>query len=271
MTNPRTIGWAVLALLLLVPVAAGLGRDPIAMSLADALNAPSAAYPFGTDAMGRDVLARIAHGFLWDLGLSVAVVALSLAAGLILGMAGGYWGGPGDSALVIVLDLLVALPHLVFAIVLMAYLDQGPLGLILALSLSGWVKYARLARARAAQLRESDFVLMERVVGAGPGRILFCHLLPNILPPLGGLAALHLGHTVLHVAALGFLGLGLQPPTPEWGAMILESRPYLYRAPWLAIVPGFFVFLFMMVFTLLANRLTGGTESPAGRRIDVAA
>ncbi len=245
----------VLGTILLVPVAVGLFRDPTGISLADALIAPSPAFPFGADHMGRDVLARIAYGFLWDSGLSVTIVAASLALGVGLGLAGGYLGGAFDGALTIVMDLLVALPHLVLAIVLMAYFDQGPVALAVALTLPGWVKYARLARARAAALREADFILMERVVGAGPLRILLRHMVPNVLPPLAGLAALHLGHTVLNVAALGFLGLGLQPPTPEWGGMILESRPYLYQAPWLAITPGCFVFLFMMIFTLLAARL----------------
>jgi len=271
MIKPRLSGFIVLSLLLVVPVGIGLMRDPVAMSLADSLTAPSMAFPFGTDHMGRDVLARIAYGFFWDFGLSVSIVALSVVLGIVLGMVAGYWGGALDAGLTVVMDLLVALPHLVFAIVLMAYFEQGALALVLALGLTGWVKYARLARARAAQLREADFVLMERVVGAGAARILLCHLVPNILPPMVGLAVLHLGHTVLHVSALGFLGLGLQPPTPEWGAMILESRPYLYKAPWLAVVPGFFVFLFMMLFTLVANRLTGREEAVEHRGADATA
>lgn len=256
-SGSRTIVLVILGVLLLAPVAAGLFRDPVDLSLADALTAPSATFPFGADHMGRDVLARVAHGFLWDFGLSVSIVAVSLALGLFLGLTAGYVGGAFDNVVTVVMDLLVALPHLVLAIVLMAHFDQGPVSLAVALALPGWVKYARLARARAAVLRDADFILMERVVGAGSLRILFRHMVPNVLPPLGGLAALHLGHTVLHVAALGFLGLGFQPPTPEWGGMILESRPYLYQAPWLAIVPGFFVFLFMMLFTLLADRLEG--------------
>jgi ABC-type dipeptide/oligopeptide/nickel transport system permease subunit len=267
MRGSRNAVLLALAILLLAPVAIGLFRDPVEISLADALSAPSLSFPFGTDHMGRDVLARIAQGFLWDFGLSVTIVLASLALGLVLGLAGGYAAGAFDGALTIVMDLLVALPHLVLAIVLMAHFDQGPVALAAALTLPGWVKYARLARARAAVLREADFILMERVVGAGRLRILLCHMVPNVLPPLAGLAALHLGQTVLHVAALGFLGLGLQPPTPEWGGMILESRPFLYQAPWLAMVPGFFVFLFMMVFTLLADRLEA--RAGEGEREDV--
>jgi ABC-type dipeptide/oligopeptide/nickel transport system permease subunit len=251
------IGRIVCWLVLLLPVIGGffwgLSGDPLTMKLPRMLLAPSLILPFGTDHLGRDILARAAHGFLWDLALGLSVVGLSAFIGIVLGMIAGYCGRLIDALIILLMDILMSLPHIVLAMVIMMYLSYGSEALVLSLVLSGWVKYARIARAQTCSLKKQDFIICEKVLGADTLFILSRHILPNILPAVVGLAALHLGHTLLSIAALGFLGLGLQPPTPEWGTMIMESRPYIMRAPWMAIFPGLCIFLFICVFTLIGR------------------
>jgi peptide/nickel transport system permease protein len=139
--------------------------------------------------------------------------------------------------------------------VVMLYLSYNSEALVIALVIPGWVKYARIVRAQVISLKQQDFIVYEKTLGAGFTYILFKHLLPNVILPVIGLASLHLGHTLLSIASLGFLGLGLQPPSPEWGTMIMESRPYIMRAPWTAIFPGLFIFAFIFFFTQLGRQL----------------
>ncbi len=253
------IGRIVCGVGLLLPVVGGLllglSGDPLTMKLPRMLMAPSIAIPFGTDHLGRDILARVAHGFFWDLVLGLSVVVLSAVIGIALGMIAGYCGRWIDALIILLMDILMSLPHIVLAMVIMVYLSYGAEALVLSLVLSGWVKYARIARAQTCSLKKQDFIICERVLGADTLFILSRHILPNVLPAIVGLAALHLGHTLLSIAALGFLGLGLQPPSPEWGTMIMESRPYIMRAPWTAIFPGLCIFFFICVFTVIGRYL----------------
>ena len=246
---------AFMGTVLLAFVVWGLTRDPLTMVLSRALAEPSSVLPFGADHLGRDVLSRVAHGFYWDISLSFAVVLISAAVGVAFGLAAGYFGGLFDQAVILAMDSILSMPHIVLAMIIMLYLSYGPESLVIALALPGWVKYARIVRAQTYSLKQADFVICEQVLGAGPLFIIFRHLAPNIIAPLVGLMALHLGHTLMSIAALGFLGLGLQPPSPEWGTMIMESRPYIMRAPWTAFFPGLFVFLFIFVFTLLGRKI----------------
>lgn len=240
--------------LLLGFVAWGLTRDPVTMTLSKTLAAPCWDLPFGADHLGRDILARVAHGFYWDFSLSLAVVALCIALGVCAGLLSGWAGGMADGVMNLVMDSVLSLPHIVLAMVIMVALSYGPESLVVALVLPGWIKYARIIRAQTLSLKQADFVMCERVLGARPPFIVFRHILPNVIPPVLGLAALDLGHTLLSIASLGFLGLGLQPPSPEWGTMIMESRPYIMRAPWNAFFPGLFVFLFIFLFTLAGRK-----------------
>jgi ABC-type dipeptide/oligopeptide/nickel transport system permease subunit len=255
------IGRIVCGVGLLLPVAGGLLwgllGDPLTIKLPRMLVAPSMTMPFGTDHLGRDILARVAHGLLWDLALGLSVVVLSALIGIALGIIAGYCGRWIDALIIMLMDILMSLPHIVLAMVIMTYLSYGAEALVLSLVLSGWVKYARIARAQTCSLKKLDFIVCERVLGADTLFILSRHILPNVLPAIVGLAALHLGHTLLSIAALGFLGLGLQPPSPEWGTMIMESRPYIIRAPWTAIFPGLCIFLFICVFTAIGRYLDG--------------
>lgn len=238
----------------------GLCRDPITMTLSSHLSPPSVNLPFGSDHLGRDILARVAHGFFWDISLSLSVVLSSALIGISLGLTCAYAGGWVDHLLTLIMDVILSLPHIVLAMVLMLYLSYSPIGLVIALVLPGWVKYGRIIRAQVMVLKNVDFILYERVLGAGFSWICFRHLLPNVLLSVVGLAALHMGHTLLSVASLGFLGLGLQPPAPEWGAMIMEAQPYIMRAPWTAIFPGLFIFAYILVFTMTGRALEKGPQ-----------
>lgn len=242
-----------IAALFTASIGYGLTLDPIEASLRDSLRPPSLNFPLGTDHLGRDVLARIAHGFLLDFGLSLTIIAVSLASGLSLGMLAAEFAGPLDRALTFVMDVLTSLPQIVIALILAVHLGGGELSLIIALSLTGWVKYARITRAAAFSLREREFVTAARLAGGGRLYVLRRHILPHLLPVLSGLVALQFGHNILNIAALGFLGIGVRPPAPEWGAMIAEARPYFSRAPWLAIVPGIYLFA-MTMFALTIAR-----------------
>ncbi|BBO82402.1 glutathione ABC transporter permease GsiD [Desulfosarcina ovata subsp. sediminis] len=239
----------------------GLGRDPVTMTLSLSLSPPSPSLPFGSDHLGRDILARVAHGFFWDISLSLSVVFASALIGVLLGLVCAYAGGWVDHLLTLVMDVVLSLPHIVLAMVLMLYLSYNPTGLIIALVLPGWVKYSRIIRAQVMALKNVDFILCEKVLGAGFTWICLRHLLPNVILPVVGLAALHMGHTLLSVASLGFLGLGLQPPAPEWGAMIMEAQPYIMRAPWTAVFPGLFIFAYILVFTLVGRALEKGLQN----------
>jgi peptide/nickel transport system permease protein len=209
----------------------------------------------GTDHMGRDLMARIAHGGMRDLGLGLMITCIAMTVGTVLGLAAGFKGGLFDSVLIVIMDLLMSVPHTIMALVLMLYLGYGAFALVCALVIPGWVKYARVVRAEAYSLRETDFIIYVKYIGLPGPTILFKHLLPNAFPPILGLAALDMGHALLSIAALGFLGFGLQPPTPEWGTMIMEARPYLMLAPWNAMFPGLFIFLYLVFFTLVSRVL----------------
>ena len=243
-------------LLFALVVAWGLTLDPFDVSLRRGLRPPSWAHPLGTDHLGRDLFARIAHGFLIDLGLSLAILSLSLLLGLALGLAAGYLGGAVDTVVMTSTDLVASLPAIVVALVVSLQLGYGAAALIVALALTGWTKFARVARAEALRLRETDFVAMTRVLGASHARLLLMHVLPNALPAMTGLIALQLGHNALNIAALGFLGVGVQPPTPEWGAIVIEGRPYISRAPWLAVFPGIALAAFTLLTVAVAAAVT---------------
>jgi peptide/nickel transport system permease protein len=257
----RHLMWVCLATILAAVTIWGLTRDPITMALPWALSPPGADLPFGTDHLGRDILARVAHGFVWDATLGLTVVLLSAVIGVSLGLVAGYSGGWVDYILIPAMDAILSLPHIILAMVIMTYLSYGPQSLVIALVTPGWVKYARIIRAQVISLKQLDFIIYEKVLGAGFGYILSRHLLPNVIMPVIGLAALHLGHTLLSIASLGFLGLGLQPPSPEWGTMIMESRPYIMRAPWTAIFPGLFIFMFIFLVTQLGRRIEAALET----------
>jgi len=246
-------GAAVLLALALAGAAAPLlAPDPYATDLGARLAPPRSAHALGQDSLGRDVLARVLHGARNSLAVGATVVALSLLVGVAIGAAAGYFGGWFDEAAARVIDVLLAFPGLLLAIALAAVLGPSLANVVLALSLLGWTGYARLARAEVAALRQREFVQAAQALGAGPGRIVVCHLLPLAAPVLIVQATFGMAGAIVAEASLSFLGLGTPPPLASWGAMIDEGRPFLLVAPHVVVWPGL-----ALAATVLALQLAG--------------
>lgn len=230
--------------------------NPAAIDLTHRLAPPSAAHWFGTDALGRDILSRIIYGARLSLTVAVSVVALSLSTGIILGGIAGYYGGAIDTFLnIFAMNAFMALPGILLAIAFVAFLGPGLLNLILALSIGGWVGYARLVRGQVLAVREREFVEAARALGASDLRIFLRHILPNIIQPLIVQAAIGMAGAVLAEATLSFLGLGVPPPTASWGSMLNDSRSHLFDAPHLVVFPAIAVMLCVLSFNFIGDGL----------------
>jgi peptide/nickel transport system permease protein len=229
--------------------------DPSAQDLALRLEGPSQLHWFGLDELGRDILARVLFGGRVSLLVGVVVVSVSASIGAALGAIAGYYGGVVDEAISRLIDILLAFPGLLLAIALVAVLGPSLTNVALALSLIGWVGYARVVRAQVLQAREFEYVSAARAIGAATPRILLRHILPAALPALVVQATLGMGGAILSEAALSFLGLGVQPPTPSWGAMINYGRAHMLDAPHLTIFPGLAIALLVLGLNLLGDRL----------------
>lgn len=217
---------------------------------------PSRAHPFGLDDLGRDVLSRVVYGARISMRVSVTVVSISALLGLIIGAISGYYGGWVDRFFSgFLFNVFMSFPSLLLAIAMVAFLGPSLNNLILALSMIGWVGYARLVRGQVLKVREFDFVTAARALGASDWRILLRHILPNSIQPLIVQASLGMAGAVLAEASLSFLGLGVPPPTPSWGAMLNDARAYLRVAPHLLIFPGLAVMLTVMAFNFLGDGL----------------
>ncbi|HXE79217.1 MAG TPA: ABC transporter permease [Vicinamibacterales bacterium] len=229
--------------------------DPAAQDLALRLSGPSAAHPFGLDELGRDVLARILAGARISLFAGVVVVSVSASVGLLLGSIAGYFGGRIDDVISRVTDVLLAFPGLLLAIALVAVLGPSLVNVVLALSAIGWVSYARLVRGQVLRTRELEFVQAARALGAGTTRILWRHVVPTTIPALVVQATLGMAGAIIAEAALSFLGLGVQPPTPSWGTMINGGRGHLLDAPHLTVFPGLAIAVLVLGFNVLGDGL----------------
>ena len=230
-------------------------HDPTAQELARRLEAPSLQHPFGLDELGRDILARILAGARISLLVGLAVVSVSTIAGMTLGSIAGYFGGRVDDVISRVIDVLMAFPGILLAIALVSVLGPSLANVVLALSLIGWVGYARLVRGQALRAREFEFVQAARALGAGTSRIVVRHILPTALPAVVVQATLGMAGAIIAEAALSFLGLGVQPPTPSWGTMLNGGRAHILDAPHLTIFPGLAIALLVLVFNFLGDGL----------------
>jgi peptide/nickel transport system permease protein len=230
-------------------------HDPSLQQLAHRLDGPSLSHPFGLDELGRDVLSRILFGARVSLLVGVSVVSVSSVIGLALGLVGGYLGGAVDQGISRVMDVLMAFPGILLAIALVAVRGPNLVNVVFALSIIGWVSYARLARSQVLKLRELEFVQAARALGAGLPRILLRHILPGTLPALIVQATLGMAGAIIAEASLSFLGLGVQPPTPSWGAMLDAGRAHLLDAPHLTLFPGLSIALLVIGFNLLGDGL----------------
>ena len=230
-------------------------HSPVAADLGGRLQPPSAAHFLGTDELGRDIWSRLLFGARATLGIVALVAAATVPLGLVVGMTAGYFGGRTDAILMRMTDVFLAFPRLVLALALAAALGPGLVNAVAAIALTSWPPYARLARAEAMILRERDFVAAARLAGASHGRILRTHVLPLVLPGIVVRASLDLGGTVLVAAGLGFLGLGMAPPAPEWGAMVSAGRQVLLDHYWVATFPGAAILVLALGFNLLGDGL----------------
>lgn len=256
--RPAAIAGASLLLLLAILAAGAPVLAPYlphAQDLGGRLHGPDRHHPLGQDDLGRDVLSRVLWGARISLLTGVLVVVISGAVGVALGAASGYLGGRVDAALTALIDLLLAFPGVLLAIALVAVLGPRLSNVVLALSAVGWVSYARQARAQAVLLRGAEFVEAARGLGGSPLGILARHIVPNLLPPVLAHAALGLGGAMLAEAGLSFLGLGVPPPAPSWGAMLRSGSQTLLDAPHLAVASGAAIFLAVLGANLLADGL----------------
>jgi peptide/nickel transport system permease protein len=229
--------------------------DPSAQELARRLESPSAAHPLGLDELGRDILARLLVGARISLLVGIAVVSVSSAAGMLFGSIAGYFGGVVDDVISRVIDVLMAFPGILLAIALVAVLGPSLVNVVLALSVIGWVGYARLVRSQALRARELEFVQAARASGAGAARIVLRHVLPTAIPAVVVQATLGMAGAIIAEAALSFLGLGVQPPTPSWGTMLDAGRAHLFDAPHLTIFPGLAIATLVLGFNFLGDGL----------------
>ena len=229
--------------------------DPSAQDLARRLEAPTLQHPFGLDELGRDILARILAGARISLLVGLAVVGVSSLLGMTLGSIAGYFGGKVDDVISRVIDVLMAFPGILLAIALVAVLGPSLANVVLALSVIGWVGYARLVRGQALRARELEFVQAARALGAGSPRIVARHVLPTAFPAVVVQATLGMAGAIIAEAALSFLGLGVQPPTPSWGTMLDAGRSHLLDAPHLTIFPGLAIAVLVLGFNFLGDGL----------------
>lgn len=251
--DPVLTAVAVLASALVI--AALVPVDGLTTDLADRFAGPSPAHPLGTDNLGRDVLARLLAGTRLSVWFTLVAVLLCAAAGTLVGVLAGYAGGLAGQLLQRALDVLVAIPTVIVGLVVAAVREPGPGTLLIAVLLTGWTPFARLGYQLTVRERAREYVEGAVALGAGPGRIAVRHILPNALRPLTAHACLRFANVLLSLAALSFLGLGAQPPTPEWGAMLAEGRQYLFAAPQLVLVPATAVVAVSLAVTLLGRRL----------------
>ena len=229
--------------------------DPAQISLPDRLLPPSPEHLLGTDHLGRDTFSRIIHGARMTLLAGVATLALSMTIALTVGITSGYHGGWPDTALMGLVDLLLAFPSLILALSVAGALGPGLLNVLLAVGAVWWVGHARIIRGVTLGARQMEYVTAARAVGASNLRIILRHIAPNILGPIIVIASLDVGWIILGIAGLSFLGLGAQPPTPEWGAMLNDARPHLQTAPRLLLLPGAAIFVAVLGFNLLGDGL----------------
>jgi peptide/nickel transport system permease protein len=229
--------------------------DPSTQQLALRLAGPSLHHPFGLDELGRDILARILAGARISFLVGLTVVSISSIVGTTLGAMAGYFGGAFDDVVSRVVDTLLAFPGLLLAIALVAVLGPSLVNVLFALTIIGWVSYARLVRGQALRAREFEYVQAARALGAGPLRVLRRHIIPTALPAVVVQATLGMAGAIIGEAALSFLGLGVQPPTPSWGTMLNGGRAHILDAPHLTIFPGLAIALLVLGFNFVGDGL----------------
>jgi len=264
-----TSGLLLTVVLIVIAVAAPLlaPADPYQQDTSRRLEAPSEQHPLGLDDLGRDVLSRILYGARVSLRVGFSVVILASMVGVTLGAIAGYFGGTIDVLVMRLCDILLAFPGILLAIALVAVLGPNLNNVILALATIGWVGYARLVRGQVLKVREMEYVVAAKALGAKSPRVIIRHVLPNVINPVIVMATLGLAGAILAEAALSFLGLGVQPPIPSWGAMLTAGRRYLGLANHLAIFPGAAIMLAVMGLNFLGDGLIDALDPKYRKQI----
>lgn len=240
--------------------------DPTAVDAMNSLAGSSASHPLGTDEIGRDILSRLLFGARWSLGIAGLATAVVMVVGTAVGLVAGYVGGVFDAVVMRIVDALLAFPSLVLYLAIIGTLGPGIRNVFLALISISWASYARVVRGLVLSVREREFVRASRSLGASDTRLMLRHILPNVISPIVVLASLQVGGTILALAALGFFGLGAQPPTPEWGTMINQGRLFLQTEPGLMIYPGIAISLAVLGFNLIGDGLRDVLDPQLARR-----
>ncbi len=256
-TRGAGFGLLVILLVLLGALAANViaPYSPSQIQTAGVLMAPSPQYLLGTDAIGRDVLSRIIYGTRVSLAAGAVSVGVALSLGVLIGLLAGFYGGWVDDVLMRMIDALYSFPALLLALAITAILGPGLTNVMLAIGIVFTPAFARLVRAQALSVRERDFVMAARVIGAQPWRIMAIHIWPNVTAAIVVQASLQVAAAIVIEAGLSYLGLGVQPPTPSWGAMLKEGYQYMEQAPWLAFAPGAAMFVTVLAFNLFGDGL----------------
>jgi len=251
---------SVLILVIGLVLLAGLGPllapyDPVAIDIPNRLSGPSATFPLGTDAMGRDILSRLLHGARWSLGLAFLISIISMVIGTVLGLVATLGGRTIDWIVMRTTDTFLAFPELVAAIVIAGLMGAGTWSLIFALSVTGWMRYARVARGIGLSVQSRGYVVQARLAGLPGWSIARWHYLPSLIPSLTVVWTGMFARAILGISALGFLGFGVQPPHPEWGSMLLDARVHLRSTPLQMIWPGLAVVICVLTINLVGDAL----------------
>jgi len=252
-----TISILLLALLFVVAISYPLldFSDPNTIDLTNKNLAPSAENPLGTDYLGRDILNRLAAGTTTSLSIAAGVSAISLFVGIFIGCISGYYGGIIDETFSRIIDIFLSFTGIVFALTIMGFLGSGVINLILALSIVHWAKYARLMRGQVLSIKENEYVLSAKIIGAGNFHIMRKHLIPNSVATVIVLATIDIGHVILSIAALNFLGIGLPSDIPEWGAMLSAGKEFMRTSPYQTIFPGMAITMVVIIFSIIGEGL----------------
>lgn len=229
--------------------------DPTKMELSQKFIAPCREFIFGTDHLGRDIFSRVIEGSRVSLFVAATVVFFSAALGVSLGMISGYMGGTADMLIMRVVDVLLAFPTIIFALALSTMIGTGQTNLIVAITCIQWTRYARIARGEALMLKHAEYVEAAKSIGNSTVQILGKYIFPNVISKIIILASLDIGTIILYCASLSFLGLGAQPPSPDWGVMISEGKDYMQYAPWMALFPGLAIAFCALAFNMLGDGL----------------
>ena len=253
-----TLGLAIIVVMFLIAVFAGQisPYGPLTLGVGPVLQGPTLAHPFGTDNFGRDVFSRVIYGARPDLMIAIVAVGLSIVSGVPIGILSGYRGNRSDLTIMALIDIMLAFPLIVFAMALVVVLGIGVTACIIAVGIAGLPLFARIARGETLVVRQSQYVEAAYAAGARDGRIMLKHVLPNIQPGLIVFATLDIGNALLIVAGLSFIGLGINPPTAEWGLMIFQGTNYILRGDWwLTVFPGIALVLAVLGFNFIGDGL----------------